>query len=330
MSDKKNLKQKGNIYIIKNKKGKEQVMVRFSWNSYRYPVKNFTKLYGCKNKTEAKTKLKAIITDLEKGIEPFITVPTKLNELWEEYTQYKLKLRQGGKKGRTGWKESTYVTNTNQYDKWVRKKIGHKKFSKVTLEDIHTILSKDMAHLGNSSKSFVKLMLQDFFNYAKKFKLIEKNILENKGLTHERTFNHRKIRDISEDKPLIILRKIYNTIEKYETPLKKFQTPEVRSMFYLLILTAHRIKELRLLTSKHIELHNNKFVATPDITKTTEYYHFPIPYEVKEFLEETLKTRDELFPNMLSETLLKRWKKLVEMAGVNLRGDNSKHQVNPT
>ena len=36
------------------------IMVRFKYNSTTYPIKNFTKLYGCKTRTQARKKLNEI------------------------------------------------------------------------------------------------------------------------------------------------------------------------------------------------------------------------------------------------------------------------------
>ena len=173
--------QKGNVYIQKMKNGKEQVMVRFSYEGKNYPVKNFTKLFGATDITTARKILNEVKVEISKGRNPFVVTSYTLNGVWKEFTDNKIISKD--------WKPRTAITYQNQYDRWVRKKLGWKKFDKVRKKDIQDLF-QDMGHLGNSSKSFTKLMLQDLFNYAVKLELIDKNILI--GFSFKRTKSEKR------------------------------------------------------------------------------------------------------------------------------------------
>jgi len=294
------------------KNGSIHIMVRFQYDNKKY-VKNFTKIYGVETIPDAEIKLNEIKVKLSRGIDVFSYSTDDINGLWERFT--KLKVKEGK------WKKTTLTTYTNQYDRWIRKSIGYKKIEKIKYYHIKNIIDK-MAHLSVSSKSFVKLMLQDLFDESVRSGLIHENVVKKIKLDkHIR--GKRQLRNISLDNPLDIVKKIYNTIPKYETQMKKFQTPEVRTSFYLLLMTAHRANEILSLNNSHVYLENKKFISTPDITKTKEYYHFPIPEEIIPFLKESLRKRKKLFPNMIRETLLKRWKELIDMSEIPLMDGKS-------
>jgi len=82
--------------------GKTAIMVRFKYNSTTYPVKNFTNLYGCKTRTQARDKLNEIKVLISQGMKPFLNTPTTLNEIWKERVILK---RESGE-----WKEITINT----------------------------------------------------------------------------------------------------------------------------------------------------------------------------------------------------------------------------
>ena len=106
--------------IMKDKS--THIMVRFKHNGITYPVKNFTKLFGCRTEKEAFEMLGDIKNQLSKNINPFVKTPNSLNELFDEMSEKLTK--------NLTWSENTKKTNTSFYNKYIRKSIGKKKIRK--------------------------------------------------------------------------------------------------------------------------------------------------------------------------------------------------------
>lgn len=68
----------------KMKDGSISIMVRFKYLGVTYPVKNFTKLYGCKTKSVADKKLDQIKSLLSERINPFKTSFETFAEIYED------------------------------------------------------------------------------------------------------------------------------------------------------------------------------------------------------------------------------------------------------
>ena len=71
--------------------GSKNIYVRFKYQSVTYPIKNFTRLFGCTTPTQAKEKLDEIKVEIAKGIDPFVTSYNTLNEIFEERVRQKVR-----------------------------------------------------------------------------------------------------------------------------------------------------------------------------------------------------------------------------------------------
>ena len=66
-----------------------QILVRFKHLSTTYPVKNFTKLFGCKTQKQAFDKLQEIKILITKGQNPFNPMGNKLDEIFKRKIENK-------------------------------------------------------------------------------------------------------------------------------------------------------------------------------------------------------------------------------------------------
>ncbi|MBE0514218.1 tyrosine-type recombinase/integrase [Sulfurimonas sp.] len=294
------------------KDGTKNIMVRLRHDGTKYHEMNYTKLFECETEEDAYKETIIVKRRIDNGeTDPFGKKKSViLNDIWEKYSTEKLE--------DDTWKKSSYTTYTTNYNKRIRNSIGWKQVHLITYNNIDSIV-KSMKGLGKSSKSFIKLILLPVFEECRKNKLIKENIILDLKLKKRKKEENRKISDISHDEPLDIVRKLYNTIPKYENIHKKDTTNEVRAIFYLLLLTAHRLQEMMDLKQEHIILKKDLIITTEDITKTREDYHFPLPPEVKDYLTNNADNEGRFFPNMIQKTLLNRWKQLVQLADVGLK-----------
>ena len=145
------------------------IMVRFKHNGVTYPVKNFTKLFGCTTEKEAFELLNEIKSELSKGRNPFAKTPNSLNDLFEEMVEKNIK--------RLKWTESTKKTNTSFYNKYIRKTIGHKRLEKITYKDLTDILDNFTVEQITMKKRFITI-LNPIFKEQKKNGNLYKNIME--------------------------------------------------------------------------------------------------------------------------------------------------------
>ncbi len=59
-----------------SKNGLKSIFARFKHNSKTYPIKNFTKLFGCKTEKQAFDKLQEVKLLISQGKDPFISTLT--------------------------------------------------------------------------------------------------------------------------------------------------------------------------------------------------------------------------------------------------------------
>ncbi|MDB2562993.1 hypothetical protein N9X61_05240, partial [Sulfurimonas sp.] len=64
-----------------SKNGVKNVYIRFKYNGKIYPIKNFTKLFGCKTEKQAFEKLQEVKVLISQGHDPFISSPISLNDI---------------------------------------------------------------------------------------------------------------------------------------------------------------------------------------------------------------------------------------------------------
>ena len=302
-----------NIFTKKAKKsGEIQYMVRFQYKLVPYPVKNFTKLYRCKSFEECELQLRKVKDLIDKGINPFITSSEIVHEHWTDFVQNKITLKE--------WKESSRTNYVKFYTKWVKPKIGKIKAENVTRLHANQII-KSMNHLSYRSRILVKSVMQELFSNLEANNYVQENVWSYVKIKAEKR-EEKKLTNITNNTSIQIIRKIFKAIPHYEPKRVKYQTEEIRAIFYSLLFTAHRVSELLSLEKRHTHLKLNKFISTPDITKTSEHYHFPIPPVIKQYVEDTLKKQNGLFPNLHREVVRVRWKELLAMSGIEFLNDN--------
>lgn len=255
------------------KDGTKNIMVRFKYQSKTYPIKNFTKLFGCKTRTQASKKLGEVKVLISQGKDPFISSYDDLNYLF-----YK-KLEEYKEKGK--WSYHTCRNNLYFYNKHIKNQIGYKKISKITYEDIMKIINTFNKN-QNSSVNYVISLLNPIFKEEVKKKNIYFNEIEN--IEKVKTPIREKIELRTNTKEIEIIRELYNNIKNYD-----FRTnvniEEIKMFFYLVILTSHRWGEILQLKKSDCYLKHMKIISPKTITKTKEEYHFPLPFECLEYIK---------------------------------------------
>lgn len=268
--------------------GSKNIFVRFKYLSKIYPVKNFTKIFGCKTEKQAFERLQEVKIDISKNKDPFTLTSDTLNNLFDEMVKTNMA---NGK-----WREGTYQTNTYFYSKYIRHKIGWKKISKITFEDLIDIYEKDMKDI----KPYTRLMLRKtlkpvfqreidkgnlFDNLPMKLKIIPGAVKEKEHLEHR-----------TEENYIDIVRKVYRAIPFY-SGYKTNQKEEIRVYLMLIILTAHRHGELRQLKKEDFYLDKGYIISPASITKTKKDYRFPFPEEVVDYVNR-IKPNELVFPTI--------------------------------
>ena len=292
-----------NITIKTLKNGTKNYYVRFMYNGKKYPPKNFTKLYGCKTKKQTEEKLAEVKREISLGRDPFTLSKNTLNELYEE--RKNIALNNGT------WRPRTVENYDYFYNRYIKNTIGHKKLSKITYEDLRKIYDVEMAHVENSTKNQFKRIIRPIFIEEIKKGNIHTNIidqLETYNMPVRETIELR-----SDEENINIARKLYNAVSKYEA-LAHYQKEEVRNFLMMVIMTAHRHGELRLLRIEDCYLDKKMIIAPKTITKTKEDYRYPIPEEVIPYLE-TIK-EGLIFPTLKKGSVYAIFQRLVQLAGV--------------
>ena len=251
----------------KMKNGNNAIMVRFKFDGTTYPVKNFTKLFGCENRTQAKHKLNECKVMLSKGEDPFITTPTTLTEIWEQRVKNK---RASGE-----WNELTISNYNYFYYRHIDKVIGKKKLHRISYSNLE-LIHKNMAEQQGGTKNRLQKLLYPIFDDGIKQGLVNKNVALD--LKKHKIGKLKKIKDKTASSHLIIAKALYKAIPLYQVHCKD-QDLEIKTYLYMVVLTAHRIGELLQLRKENVITKENKIISPPEITKTSEEYHFPIPNE---------------------------------------------------
>jgi integrase len=254
------------ITTKKMKNGEEAIMVRFKYLGKIYPIKNFTKIFGCKTVTQAKEKLNEVKIEISKGNDPFSNKTKDLNYYFNE--AYVINIQ------KKIWRENPTAKNYKFfYDKYIRESIGWKKISKVTYVDLDNIL-KSLSHTKGAMHNKLKKILNPIFKEALRRGEVNSNPAELLKRVKEDKKEKTTLRTM--ENSLTMARKLYKAISLYE-PEKETHKYELNAYLFLLLMTAHRKGELLKLTVDDIYLDKKLIIATSKITKTKETYHYPIP-----------------------------------------------------
>lgn len=288
--------------ILKN--GTKNYYVRFMYQGRAYPVKNFTKLYGCKTEKQAFEKLQEIKLEISKNRDPFTSVGTKLNDIFD--ARLKQKVANGD------WTHSTPKNYTYFYDKYIRDEIGYKKIEKITYKDLLDI-QNSMTHVEDSTKNTLKMILRPIFVEQIKLGIIYENHIDKLETFNMPVKESLELR--TDEKHLDVVRKLYNAISEYKA-LQKSQQVEVKMFLYLVLLTAHRFGELLKLTKEDCYINKKMIISPKTITKTKENYKFPFPDELLEYL----KSIDTglIFPTIKRGSIYAIFQRLVKLADIEL------------
>lgn len=298
------------IKIKKLKNGTEAVYVLFQYENKRYPEKNFTKLFGCRTKEEAAKKLAEIKIEISKGRDPFTVPKISLNDYYESLAIRNLKTKR--------WNEKTEEVNTYFYNKYVRNSIGHKAPAKITIDDLNRIIENDMTHLQEYTRVHLRKVLRPIFIEAIKEGLLYENVADKLPWMIPKVKESVETRAI--DDMDIIVKKIYKTIPYYVAH-KKVQREEIPNFLMFVLLTAHRVGEVRNLTIEDCYLEDGFCIAPETITKTKKPYKFPIPHEVIPYLR-NIET-GKIFPTLSDSAIDQIWNKLMKMAKVRTANKKS-------
>jgi integrase len=130
--------------------------------------------------------------------------------------------------------------------------------------------------------------MKPLFEECIKLKLIEKNIILD--LETQKEGKPKELEKVSNEDFLTIVRKMYHhipnfVIENNAGIKSEFEVREYQIFLYMVLLTAHRYGEILKLRKEHVHLNENKIIAPKSITKTNEEYHYPIPPECREWIE---------------------------------------------
>lgn len=283
--------------------GSKNIFVRFKYLSKTYPVKNFTKIFGCKTEKQAFERLQEVKVLISQNKDPFTAPKITLNAIFDEMARVKIKT---GK-----WKESTAELNCRFYDKYMRKQIGWKNPSRITKDDLMKIITDDLSHMHDHTKiQLVKILKPIIEEEIEKGNLYQ-NVLKTLPSMRKRAIKE-SINVRSLDTMEIIAKKIYKSIPFYRT----YKEEEVPNFLYFSLLTAQRVGQIRNLEIAHFDLERKICVAPATITKTGEPYRFPIPDEVIPYLKTI--TGGKVFPTIHDSTVDYIYRKLVKIAGIHL------------
>lgn len=113
-----NMSKYSGITVKVSADGSKNIFVRFQHFGTRYPVKNFTKLFGCRTEKQAFDKLQEIKTLISQGNDPFSTSSLILNDIWKEWSDKKIKNKDWSFKTKEGY---AYF-----YNAYIKSAIGSK------------------------------------------------------------------------------------------------------------------------------------------------------------------------------------------------------------
>ena len=302
MSDKvKEDKFKG-ISTKKLKNGTTAIMVRFKYDNTIYPVKNFTKLYGSRTKSEAKAQLDKIKVGISQGIKPFVDTPFTLNDIWAKRLQTKEKNNE--------WILQTRTNYNYFYKKHIKPWIGNKKLNKITYEDLKEIVD-NMPTIQGGSKNRVQKLMYPIFDDAIKNGTLNDNPA--KHLKIYKSGNDKNIKLRVKNNNLTIARELVKAVPLYQV-WQRSQEEEIKMYLYMVIFTAHRVGELLKLKKENVIMDELKIISPPEITKTKIEYHFPIPPMCLDYIK-SIKS-GLLFPTLKKGSLYNIFQRLLALTNI--------------
>ncbi|RXJ87476.1 tyrosine-type recombinase/integrase [Arcobacter sp. CECT 8985] len=288
------------------KNGTKAIYVRFKYLGKIYPVKNFTKLFGCTSKSQAYEKLKEVRISLSKGIDPFNTQGNKLNDYF--YKRLDSKNRSGE------WKENTINQYRDFYEKHIKKPIGHLKLDKIKYEHLEKILD-EIIHTKGSYRNRVSRILSPLFQESIKRGEIINNPcdfidfveVKEKEKLSKRVFDDR----------LTIARTLYKAFKEHKARYS-IHKDEINVFFLMVLLTGHRYGEILQLKRENCYLEENLIISPEEITKTKKEYEFPLPKECREWIA-TKSKKELLFPNINYDSVYYQFQNILKTTNLKIR-----------
>lgn len=296
-----------------------QIYVRFKYLNVTYPIKNFTKLYGCTTESSAYKKLQEVKVLLSNNEDVYGKRGDTLSEYFYANLEENVK---NGKWRPLTVKNYTYffetvINNEDKHDPYSKNAIGHLNINKITLEHLEKI-EKSISHSKNSWKGRLKQILSPLFITAKKNKVISENIvLDLKSFSGG---EREKISNRAIDTKLVIVRKLYKAIQEYETR-ERVQIKQTQMFFLLVLMTAHRYGELLKLTKEDVIMEEKWLVSEEEIVKTKEKCIYPFPNELYEYFESI--ESGLLFPNLKHGSMYTTFRRIVKKSGIRLHKNSS-------
>jgi len=284
------------------KDGSTAIFVRFKYLNTTYPVKNFTKLFGCNTEKQAYDKLNEVKLLISQGKNPFVNTAVTFDQLFVKRTEEQV--RDGA------WKEITKDSYMLYYNKHIKKIIGHKKIEKITIDDLNKITT-NMVEYEASTKNILKKLLYEIFEKATTAKVISKNITND--LKRYKSNSNKNIDQRTSEDPLRIIAKIYNAIPEYQVHCKS-QEQEIKMYLYFVLLTSRRVSEVLKLKKEDVVLEEMRIISSPSITKTNIEDHFPLPRECLNYIENI--EDGLLFPTLKRSSLHAIFKRLLNLTDI--------------
>eukprot|EP01156_Anaeramoeba_ignava_P003950 Anaeramoba_ignava/a225744_34.p1 GENE.a225744_34~~a225744_34.p1 ORF type:complete len:353 (-),score=25.85 a225744_34:134-1192(-) len=292
--------------------GSTSIMVRFMFLGKKYPVKNFTNLYGITTQREADIKLGEIKTLLAKNIDPFNVRGVNLTDKFFE------RINKNTKNG--NWRPNTIKGYTNFFNAHIKKKIGHKKLDKITPTEIEGILNSD--YLVDKSASYRNILYR-ILNPIFKESIAKREIHYNPCdiIEHEETSYKEKLEDRVEESHIDIIKILYKAFKHHQARYS-YQRDELNMFFLLLLLSGHRQQELLMLNRNHCYPEKGYIISPKDITKTKRPYKFPIPDELMDYILQKPKN-EQLFPNMKLKSIYFQFRNILKYLPINIYENKS-------
>lgn len=303
------------IYEKKMKDKSIHIMVRFTHDGITYPVKNFTKLYGCTTRTEAFDKLKEVKVLLSQNKDPF----SKSLETFSEIYENKLNTNEAN----GTWAYYTVKNRRHFFNRYIKKneKIGRKKVEKITYDDIDSLL-KQFGDKSSSRNTAIDI-LRPVFKEALDKGIILKNLMESNAFKKLRYATKLEIETRAKTNQVNIIKGLYEAIPLYDSSQAIHRNVEMHKAFlYLLVMTAHRSGEIIQLKKEDIDLEERKINAPESITKTRGGYQYPLPDEVYDYVKN--HQGGLLFPSPQGGSIDRVFKRLVDLAEIKLAEN---HQI---
>lgn len=297
------------IYKYEGKAGLTSYYARITGMGMDKGWYNMTKKHGCTSARSSYIKLHEIYNEVAKGNDPFHIKSTVLNVLFEKYNNKR--------------NEPYKTTSSTQYNKWVKKKIGSYKLSKITLEDIDSIMQDiEEAGLKASTKQAVKDLLMPVFKHEYELRNLDRNILKLVDTGYNRNKSKQRLSS-TRDELLEIVNTLYNTMNT-----RVFGGENTKAIFLLSLMTGRRIGELKQLKYTDIDFETKLVHVRAETTKTNKennfIYKYPIPDEVLELLKDN-EGKDELIFPSHKDTYIRQYKLMMQSLNLKVNYKISSH-----